>query len=223
MPGKIPRRPSGSSAEAEFQKFAYDGIVNESKAGFVDGVAMARTTLGNYVLPGGGGRGGTGAAIRTFKIQFAEADYLVCQGWDGSTLDGTIVYIAKPEELKCTKPSEMIYGENATYAYASDDDEPFMEYGTTVPASDPPVNEWGESESDYDTGEILYQLKLNVVRTVVRDGVTEAQRVIKVWTKGDIIQAIEFDGGDTAVGYITTAGQPIEFLMLSAARNWARI
>lgn len=221
MPGRIPRKPSGDSAAAEFAKWQYDQAVKETQISQVSGQRISQTTAGKIIITGSGRRRGSGASVATFKIRFVEDDYIIGREWDGTAIDSTDVYIAKPEELKCSSEAEDIYGEEVTYTYAPDSSEPYMEFGSAVPGED--YNEWGEFPEDYDVGGALYQLRLNVVRTAVRDGVTEFHRVIKPFGKGQIIQAIEFDGGNSVVGYVGEAGQSIDYLALMASRNWARI
>jgi hypothetical protein len=227
MNGYVFKKPSGNSAGANFQKAVYDNIVNESKLVFADGQEMGNTIQGRTVIAGGGGRAKKGSEVLTFKIRFVEEDYLVCRECDpdGLNLGSTDVYVAKPELLKCSYEDRVSWGTGPaftsnTFTYAPDDSEPYMEFGVDVGGG---LNFWGESESDYDPGGVLYQLKMNVIRTVEADGIEEDQRVIPVWVNGEIIHAIEFDGGQTAVGYITDAGQSIDYLMLNDGRTWARI
>jgi hypothetical protein len=216
MPGKIPRRPQGSSAEAEYHKMVYDSVVNESKLSIVSGQRTMNTTSGKSTIVTGGRGKRSSISVQTFKIRFAEDDYLVCREWDGTTLGTSDVYIAKPRLLRCSTASKTIYGEDVTYTYQPDTSEPYMAFGDG--------GTWeGEVEEDYDVGGALYQLRLNVIRTVVRDGVTEDQRVIEPWHKGEIIDAVEYDGGETTVGYITEAGQAIEYRIDGDSRTWARI
>jgi hypothetical protein len=159
---------------------------------------------------------GGGASIERFKVRFAENDFLICRTWDGTTIGATDIYVLKPEELQCSLASEAIYGVTTTYTYAADTAEPYMAFGDggTWP---------GEEATDYDVGEALYQKRLNVIRTATRSGVVEAQRVVKVWGKGQVIRAIECDGGLTTAGSVAPANQPITHLLLASNRNWARV
>jgi hypothetical protein len=214
MPGHVPRKPSGTTARAAYFRWLHDQQ-KEQRISAGPGIQAHNTVAGKVLFATGRGKRG-GAGVSTFKIRFAEDDYLVCRDWDGETVGSSDIYVAKPPELWCSVESEDIYGEEVTYTYAPDEAEPYMAFGDggTWP---------GEEEEMYDVGEPLYQLRLNVVRTAVRDSVSEDQRVVKVWGKGQIIEAIEFDGGETAVGYTTDAGQAIEYLLLASNRNWARI
>jgi hypothetical protein len=157
-----------------------------------------------------------GGLVERFKIRFAENDFLICRTWDGSTIGATDIYVLKPEELQCSLASEAIYGVTTTYTYAADTAEPYMAFGDggTWP---------GETVGNYGVGQPLYQKRLNVIRTVTRSGVVEQQRVVKVWGKGQVIRAIECDGGLTTAGSVAPANQPITHLLLASNRNWARI
>jgi hypothetical protein len=157
-----------------------------------------------------------GGLVERFKIRFAESDYLVCRTWNGSVLGASDVYVLKPEELQCSLASEAIYGVTTTYTYAADTAEPYMAFGDGGTWS-------GEEATDYDVGQPLYQKRLNVIRTATRSGVVEQQRVVKVWGKGQVIRAIECDGGTTAAGSVAPAGQPITHFLFASNRNWARI
>jgi hypothetical protein len=158
----------------------------------------------------------SGALVERFKVRFAENDFLICRTWDGTTIGATDIYVLKPEELQCSLASEAIYGVTTTYTYAADTAEPYMAFGDggTWP---------GEEAADYDVGQPLYQKRLNVIRTATRSGVVEQQRVVKVWGKGQVIRAIECDGGLTTAGSVAPANQPITHLLLASNRNWARV
>lgn len=229
MPGKNIRRPSGSTPAAEFCKAVYENVASESKIGFVDGVEMGSTTLGKFVIPKGGGRSRKGVTVKTFKLRFAEDDFLVCREWDGTTIGSDDFYVAKPDGLICSRASFQGWGTGPAFttytcAYALDTSEPYMEYGTTVSGSSPAVNEWGEEETSFDSGELHYQLRLNSVRTVTADGILENQRVIPVWLKGDIIYGLELDTPlTTTTGLITDEGLSIDYVMIGDGRQWARI
>lgn len=227
MAGKYTKKPTGDSAAAEFAKAQYENLVNESRLSPVSGQGQANTTLGKYVIPSGGRRKSGGVSVTEFKLRFAEDDYLVCREWDAETetLGTTDIYVLKEWHLRCSRTTERTWGfdvvpifEDRTFTYAADESEPYMEYGETVPESDPPVNEWGETEESFDVGGENFELRMNRVRTVGG----EQQRVIPLWLKGDIIYGIEFDGGETDVGFVTASGQPIEYLQISGSRQWAR-
>jgi hypothetical protein len=233
MPGIPPRKPSGESAEARYAKHLYDRVENEARLGQVSGQRTQNTTGGKMVVPSRARGGGGSSSVQTLKLRFVEDDYLVCREWDGTTIGTEDIYVLKPEKLKCSiadSPAwiagtpDPTFG-TQTYTYAQDSSEPYMEYGETVPDSDPASNEWGETSDLYDGGELLANLRLNTVRTVTNDGNLEDQRVIPLWMKGDIIYAAELeDSSTTTTGFITTSGQSIDLVDLNAdARTWARI
>jgi hypothetical protein len=226
MNGNVFKRPSGNSAEAQFAKAVYDNVVNESKLVMVDGQEMGNTIQGRTVIARGGGRGKS-TEVTTFRIRFVEADYLVCRECDpdGTNLSASDVYIAKPELLKGSYDESVSWGAGPvfvtnTYTYAPDDSEPYMEFGVDVGGG---LNFWGESSADFEPDGALYQLRLSVVRTEESDGITEDQRVTPIWIRGEIIHADPYDGGVTAVGYVTPAGRSIDYIMRSDGRIWARI
>jgi hypothetical protein len=224
MPGDIPRKPAGGGKEAKYAQGLYEKVFKENRLGQVSGHRVMNTTGGKMIVPSSSGSKGSGASVQQFKLRFVEDDYLVCREWDGTTIGATDVYVLKPYKLRNSITSATVYGEAHAYTYAADASEPDMEYGTTVPDSDPAVNEWGETEADYAPGELLNSLKLNVVRTATVASEPEDQRVIPVWLKGDIIYGIEADDlGVTTTGYITDAGQSIDYLMIGESRQWARI
>lgn len=215
MPGQIPRKPDGSSAAAIHQRWLHDANVNEAKLVHVTGQRTENTTAGKVVYTGRRGRGSS-VSVTQFKLRFVEDDYLVCREWDGTTLGTEDVYIAKPYKLRCSLASEEVYGLTHAYTYEPDPEEPYIAFEDG--------GEWdGEVEADFDSGGVMFELRMNQVRTVDDGTDSETQRVVPPWLRGDVIYAIEFDGGDTAVGFVTDAGQPIEYIMISESRIWARV
>lgn len=216
MPGDLPRKPSGSDAEAKYAQSLYQRVYNESRVGNVTGHRVINSTNGKLIVPSRAPGGGGSADVTQFKLRFVEDDYLVCREWDGTTLGSDDIYVLKPYKLRCSLASAQVYGETHNYTYAPDASEPDMAFGDGGTWS-------GETEAQYDPGGLLASLKLNTVRSVEADGLTEDQRVIPVWLKGDIIYGLEFDGGNTTTGFITDADKPIEYLMIGESRQWGRI
>jgi hypothetical protein len=141
----LPRKPTGSSDEARFARWAHDKLSNQSELTRVTGHRVANTTQGPLIIPSGSSRRRGGAAVTTYKLRLVEDDYLVCREWDGTTsgdyegLGVDDVYILKPEDLRCgpwrKAWSEMTAAEQSSYTneadYITDEGESFESWGTS--------------------------------------------------------------------------------------------
>jgi hypothetical protein len=250
MPGIPPRVPSGNGNQAKFQQWLYNQQTRESRVGHVSGTRVINSTSGKLIVPSRSRGGGSGASVFTFILLYAEANHLVCRDvtletlGSGkvkvSTIGSTDIYVAKPPELRCfdtTLPGWAgLAWDSMVITHAFDTSEPYMVFTSAIvfpdadtrPAltteqTDEGWNEWNEAADDYGGGGSRNSLRLNYIRTVTLDGVTENQRVIPVWRKGELIYAQELETPEvTAVGQLTDAGQSIDYIMVSDGRQWAR-
>jgi hypothetical protein len=220
----------------------HDKLFNQTRLNMVSGQKSGNTTQGSYVITGDSRRRAITPTVDTFKLKFVEDDYLVCRSYDNGVMGTEDVYVLKPAPLWCSVTDFKSWGfglypgedpetpDHPIFVdyfceYAADASEPFMEHGPEAEGEEgeeDPFDIWGEPLSAYAIGGPNYHKRLNVVRTVNAGGVEEQQRAIPLWRKGEIIHADEIDGGETTAGILTPAGQPIEFIMRSDGRVWAR-
>src|SRR5580765_1894775 len=112
MMGGIPRRPTGTSAQARFVQWVWDTLVLHRRAGRTPGSKVSSTTGGVFSEPMlSNALGGTGSRVQQYILTDASAgDYFVCRTLsqtldpESETLTITIgandIYIAKPFHLR---------------------------------------------------------------------------------------------------------------------------
>jgi hypothetical protein len=217
----IPRKPTGRSDEARFARWAHDKLANQSRLGRVSGHRVMNTTRGPMMVPGRAPGGTATGNAAPYRVRVVYDDYYVCRDWDGTTLGSSDVLVAKPKELWCSTTEEEYYQINtgtslpefvtATYTYADDPDEPFMEW----PGAD---NEWDEEEDLYLFGGALFEFPLNTIRTVTIGLDTEDRQVTPIFRKGDVIWALESDWTGVTVDDVA-----LDLIEVLPARAWAAI
>jgi hypothetical protein len=251
MPGIFPRKPGGNTARAAYLRAQHD-ILREKRLNHVTGQRVFNTTSGQHVLPVRQRSTSTGATVTQFVVRVAEFNYLVCREVEfeflsigkvkPSSIGTDDIYVLKPWPLQCAVATLSAWASGLTWdeqtiTYARDASEPYMVFTSAINWPDADIrpdlteqqteegwNEFNETSDSYGAGEDNFEIRHNVVRTVTQDGISENQRVIPIWRKGDIIEAVELETpGETDVGQVTEAGQPIDWVMLSDGRQWARI
>jgi hypothetical protein len=251
MPGWLPRRPSGNTARVNYLR-QIQSIVSEKRLNSVAGQRVHNTTSGQHVLPSRQRSGGGSITVAQFVVRVAEFNHLVCREVEleylasgkkkPSSIGTTDIYVAKPWALQCAVESVPAWASGLTWdaqtiTYARDDSEPYMVFTSAINWPDADIlpdlteeqasegwNEFNETADSYGAGQANFEIRQSVVRTVTQDGISETQRVIPVWKKGNIIDAVELETpGETDAGQVTDAGQPIEWLMIPDGRQWARI
>jgi hypothetical protein len=215
MPGDIPRKPAGSSAEARFARSVYEQTFKERKSGNVQG----HRASGKLIVPSRVSGGG-GATVEMYVLAeptddrptVVEDDYLVCRTFDQAAFDaGTGIadedgvvegigtedtYVAKQYKHRCSITEEKILGTAYTYTYYDDT------------AEDTPYQNTLRDAEDEDEN-------------------VETQRIVPPWIPsrtegddfipGDIIYAIETTGTGVLVDT-----EEVTLLDCCSSRQWAR-
>src|SRR5438105_1963901 len=84
MMAGVPRRPTGSSAQARFVQWVWDTLVMHNRAGRAPGAKVSRTTGGVFIEPDDSGNGGLLGNSRVKQYVLTDAshgDYFVCRTW----------------------------------------------------------------------------------------------------------------------------------------------
>jgi hypothetical protein len=202
MIGHLPKRPDGEDPQSRFMQWVWDWISNQ-RLGDVAGFKVNRTSRGSFIIPKGGGPGGTGKAdVRMFKLVAAHDEVLECNPWDGEEAGESTVYVAKPYKLRIRTDgstprawSDSIAGVTHGFqASAGIDDHNPKRLHTTTPPS--------------ESGQIDYQYEI----------------VLPPWSVGDIIYGI---GCVTGLTFTEVMEDPEEdvvhtvgYLAISEHRIW---
>jgi hypothetical protein len=221
MIGPLNKKPGGTSPQAKFLQGVWDNQIS-GRPQSASGARINRTTRGFVVVPSEGG--GTSVSVRMLKLRLVRDDYLICRSWDAEseTVGGSDILVAKQYKHRNSIEAEEVYGTTNEYTYADDEDEPFVEFEEDNP--------WGDEAADFEEGGAMFEVRLNVIRTVDDGTDTEEQRIVPPWLRGDIIYAIS---ARTGVSVPATELDPeadpedpavtVTFLHVGEARQWARI